>query len=226
VLRDAPRRSGDYRNEEWVVHGTAPATAHELARTRARGRYCISAILGAEEPDGPPRSAYKALGYRLVRTEPLMLHRLVRIPRVAAPARVTIERVRTPAMADRLAKAARSRQILHDELAAGSPIRQYVAIDEAGDLVGWGASIAAGDGARGDGATWCSSMYVEPAHRRRGIARAMLARMLRDDRSAGSTAAVLLATHAGAKLYPVVGYEQVGTLLLLTPPRRPKEDRR
>jgi hypothetical protein len=28
---------------------------------------------------------------------------------------------------------------------------------------------------------------------------------------------VLLATHTGAKLYPVVGYEQIGMLLLFTP---------
>lgn len=44
--------------------------------------------------------------------------------------------------------------------------------------------------------------------------------MLQDDHATGSTQAVLLASHTGAKLYPVVGYEQIGTLLLFTP-RRP-----
>ena len=126
-----------------------------------------------------------------------MIHRLRRIPRVTAPA--TIRRVRTEAMADRLAKAARSRQILPEHLAEDTPQRQYVAM--AGDaIVGWVGSIAVGD------ATWCQNMYVAPAYRRRGIARAMLCRLLRDDRAAGTVLAVLLASHTGAKLYASVGY--------------------
>jgi hypothetical protein len=44
--------------------------------------------------------------------------------------------------------------------------------------------------------------------------------MLRDDRAAGASAGVLLASHTGAKLYPSVGYEQIGTLLLFTPRKR------
>ena len=66
-------------------------------------------------------------------------------------------------------------------------------------------------------ATWCSDMYVMPEFRRRGIARAMMAQMLRDDRAHGSKLAVLTASHAGAKLYPIVGYKQIGTLMLYTP---------
>jgi predicted acetyltransferase len=63
-------------------------------------------------------------------------------------------------------------------------------------------------------------MYVQPAYRRRGIARAMLSRMLQDDQRGGANHAVLLASHTGAKLYPVVGYEQIGKLLLFTPKER------
>ena len=40
-----------------------------------------------------------------------------------------------------------------------------------------------------------------------------------DDREAGSQANVLLASHAGAKLYPMVGYEQIGELMLFVPRR-------
>ena len=66
-------------------------------------------------------------------------------------------------------------------------------------------------------------MYVVPSFRRRGIGRALLCRMLRDDRDGGAKMAVLLASHTGAKLYPVVGYEQIGTLLLFTPSKRGKK---
>jgi GNAT superfamily N-acetyltransferase len=84
-------------------------------------------------------------------------------------------------------------------------VRQYVAMDGQ-RIIGWVRSVEAG------GSRWCSNMHVVPAYRRRGIARAMMARMLKDDRQAGAEANVLTASHVGAKLYPVVGYEHLATL--------------
>jgi GNAT superfamily N-acetyltransferase len=122
--------------------------------------------------------------------------------------------VRTQEVADRLAKAARTRQALPEHLVPGSPLRQYVALD--GDtIVGWVRSIAVGRES-----TWVSNMYVLPKYRRRGVGRSMLVKMLRDDRAAGATMSVLTASHTGAMLYPVVGYELIGMLYLFTPPRR------
>ena len=211
VLRDAPRKRGHYRNEEWIAHDVPPEEVDRIARTHTRGRFAVCAIHGIDEPDEPLRLGFKALDYRLGTTEPLMIHRLRRIPRLDAP--VAIERVSTSEMADRLAKVARSRQILPEHLGNGSPLRAYVAlIDD--EPVGWVRSVVVGD------ATWCSNMHVVPACRRRGIARALLCRMLRDDRAGGAKSAVLLASHTGARLYPVVGYEQIGTLLLFTPRKR------
>jgi GNAT superfamily N-acetyltransferase len=118
-------------------------------------------------------------------------------------------------MADRLAKAARARQVLPAHLAAGddAPLRQYVAlIDD--QIVGWVRSITTPAG------TWCSNMFVARTWRRRGIGRAMLCRMLRDDRDHGAAAAVLTASHTGALLYPIVGYRPIATLFLYTPRKR------
>jgi predicted acetyltransferase len=67
------------------------------------------------------------------------------------------------------------------------------------------------------GATWCADMYVSPSHRRRGIGRALLSKMLQDDRARGSNCSVLTASHAGALLYPRVGYERIGTLFMFAP---------
>lgn len=211
VTRDAPRRHGDYRREEWISHGVAPAEVDRISRQHTRGRFALCAIHGIDEPDEPLRSGFKTLGYRLGTTEPLMLHPLRRIPSFDAPA--AIERVRTEDMAARLGKAMRKRPIPAEHLADDAPLRQYVALID-GNPVGWVQSIVVGD------ATWCSSMYVMPRFRRRGIARALLSKMLRDDRARGSKAAVLLASHTGAKLYPIVGYEHIGTLLLFTPTKR------
>ena len=48
----------------------------------------------------------------------------------------------------------------------------------------------------------------------------MLAKMLRDDRAAGVRQSVLLASKAGALLYPHVGYEQIATLFIFAPTKK------
>ena len=208
VVRDAPRKRGEYRREEWIAHGVTPEEIDETARKHTRGRFAVCAIYGVNESDQPLREGFKALNYRLGGTEPIMVHELKRIPRFDSS--VEILRVTTADLAERVNKAARSRQVLSEHLAKDSPLRQYVALVD-DKPVGWVRSIDV------EQATWCSDMYVMPEFRRRGIARAMMAQMLRDDRAHGSKLAVLTASHAGAKLYPIVGYKQIGTLMLYTP---------
>lgn len=206
VMRDAPRRSArDYRKEEWIAYDIDPARVDRVARQHTRGRFFIGAVHGADEPDEPLRSAYKRLGYRLLVTEPLFRHRLERIPRTPAP--VAIRRLRTRAMAEQFAKATRSRPIPPEHLGPSAPFRQYIAIDD-GQLVGWVRSVDAGS------STWCTDMLVQPSHRRRGIGASLLAKMLRDDRTRGASQSVLLSSHAGALLYPRLGYEHIGGLLM------------
>jgi GNAT superfamily N-acetyltransferase len=210
VVRDGPRKSGDYRGEEYIVHGVEAATVDALARKHTRGRFTVCALCANGEDGDALKADYKGIGYRLQGTEMMMVHALKRVPRFESPAK--IERVITQAVADELAKAARVRMILPEHFSDDSPLRQYVAkIDN--EIVGWVRSIHV------DEMAWCSSMYVEPGYRRRGIGKALLARMLKEDRERGATSAVLLASHTGAKLYPVVGYEQIGVLYVLKPKR-------
>lgn len=209
VMRDAPRRNPrDYRKEEFIAYGVEPAAVDRIARRHTRGRFFVGAVHGANEPDEPLRSAYKRLGYRLLTTEPMFHHRLKRIPRTSPPA--TVQRLRTRALAEQFAKATRTRLIPQEHLSASAPFRQYVAV-EGGEIVGWVRSVDAGK------STWCSNMYVRPSHRRRGIGASMLGKMLRDDRSRGATRSVLLSSHAGALLYPRVGYDQIGGMLIFAP---------
>jgi GNAT superfamily N-acetyltransferase len=210
VMRDGPRKSGDYRNEEYVARGVSPADMLETARANTRGRFKICAIRASDEPDAELRSGYKALGCRLMGTEAFMVHDLTVIDAVPEP--VEIGRLATVEQANQLAKAARRKQILPEHLTADPPpMRQYMAVD--GDKpVGWVGSVAV------CGAAWCTNMFVRPEYRRRGIATALMTQMLLDDREAGATANVLLASHAGAKLYPSVGYVQIGELLLYSAP--------
>jgi GNAT superfamily N-acetyltransferase len=211
LMRDAPRKNHrDYRKEEWIAHGVDAREVDALARQHTRGRYFVGALLAEGKPDEPTRSAYKALGYRLLLTEGFFVQRLQRIPRSPPP--VAIERVRTPGLAARLGKATRTRPIPDGLLGNGAPFRQYVAL--AGEeIVGRVRSVDAA------GATWCADMYVNASHRRRGIGKALLCRMLRDDRARGSRCSVLTASHTGALLYPHVGYERIGTLFVFAPAR-------
>ncbi len=211
VVRDAPRKRGNYRNEEWIGYDVAPKEIDRIARKHTRGRFAICALHGIDESDESLRSEFKELDYRLGTTEPLMVHNLRRILRCDPPAKIV--QVKTEDIANRLKKVARSRQILPEHLVEHPPMRAYVAMVDH-EIVGWVGSVVVGD------ATWCSNMFVLPAFRRRGIARAMLCRMLRDDRAASAKTAVLLASHTGARLYPVVGYKQIGTLLVFTPKKR------
>lgn len=211
VMRDAERKRGDYRNEEYVAYGRSPAVLDAVARLHTRGRYVINAIRAMDESEAPLRAGLKALGYRLMTTEPFMVHSLQHVEPFEGP--LPIARVTTQEEADRLHLVTRKKQILPAHLTAEpAPIRQYVALDGE-QPVGWAASIVAGD------ATWCSNVFVKEPYRRRGIARSLLTRILLDDREAGSRANVLLASHAGAKLYPVVGYEQIGELMMFIPSR-------
>ena len=138
VLRDAPRRRGNYRTEEWISCNLPPAAVDAAARTESRGRYVISAIHPAGSPDQPLRAGFKELDYRLNATEPLMAHPLRRIPRVPEPA--LIERVLTPELADRLHHATRGRQIRREDLHPDAPQRQYAAVVD-DTVVGWVGSI-------------------------------------------------------------------------------------
>ena len=167
-------------------------------------------MVGDGEPDEPTRSAYKGLGYRLLATEGFFVQRLTRIPKSPAP--VSIERVRTPELAVRLGKITRTRPIADSLLRDDAPFRQYVALDGE-DIVGRVRSVDA------VGATWCADMYVNPSYRRRGIGQALLCRMLRDDRARGSKSSVLTASHTGTLVYPRVGHERIGTLLMFVPKR-------
>lgn len=137
-----------------------------------------------------------------------MVHRLAKIPKLPEP--FGVERVMSQDLADRLKKATGRRQILAAHLAPDAPVRQYVALDGQ-KPVGWAKSIVVGD------ATWVQSMQVLREYRRRGIAKSILAKMLRDDRAHGARQSYLLASHTGALLYPNVGYEAIGELFLYTP---------
>ena len=212
VMHDDPVRGPEkQRNTEWVACGISPSEMDRIVGKHDFGRYALCYMRELDQPDGPVRREFREMGYRLGHTEPFFVHRLSKLPRPET--NCTIERVSNQELADKLAKAAGRKQILSHLISdANSPIRQYVAI-MGNELIAWVRSITVGD------STWCSNLYVAPAFRRRGVAKALMAKMLGEDKAHGFKASVLLASHTGAKLYPQLGYEQIGELFIYTPPR-------
>lgn len=205
-LHDAARRSGDYRTEEFVAYGLSAAELDAIVERESAGRNRLCVIRRPDESEEELRADFKNQGYRLNTTEPFMAHDLRKIEPVNEP--LPVVSVTTLEQASALAKAVGCRQMRPEYLTADPPpMRQYAVMD--GDTpVGWVASIPV------CGSAWCSNMLVQPAYRRRGIARALLTRMLKDDREAGAQWNVLLASHTGARLYPTVGYDTIGELFM------------
>ena len=171
VMRDTPRTRGDYRKEEYVTYGVDAADVVETVRRNTRGRFAVCAIRAAGESDASIRADYKRLGFRLIATEPFMAHDLSAIEAVPEP--LSVVRVEDKQQAQILAKAARKRQILLEHLTAEPPqMRQYMATN-GGTPIGWVGSVAA------CGCTWCSNLFVDPACRRRGVARLALSHAAR-----------------------------------------------
>lgn len=208
-MYDAPRKKPPYRREEWIVYQTPPATANRIIRNGFENGFAVCVFPSGEGSKDELKESWKGLGYRFHGTEQLFAHELEQIPSTKCDYRT--ERVTTQAVADELTAVHRHRQILPEHLAA-DPLnfRVWVAYDGE-EIVGWVRSGFA------DGSTWCSNMFVLPNYRRRGIGKALMAEMLQSDKALGSKAAVLLASRAGSMLYPLVGYELIGELLIFTP---------
>jgi GNAT superfamily N-acetyltransferase len=213
VMRDGQDARGrpkrDPRNTEVVVYGTGARESLRLMAGVIHPKHAVCAILGAGDSRDVLVADWKAAGYRLNRTEALMICDLPIPGAIAGPAEV--RRVIDLDDLNEVNRQSRARLMLPEHLKPGSPIRLYAASID-GRMVGNVRSIQTGEDR-----TWVAGMFVEEAFRRRGIARSLMTRMLADDHAIGAKTSVLLASVAGSKLYPVVGYRQIGSLLLFTP---------
>lgn len=211
VLRDGPRTSGEDRAREVLVSGLNPEEAVPHIRTAAEGkRYFACAIEPMDADLSGIAESYKALGYRLLRREPMMVRPCSDVEAIMGP--FPVDRVRDSQLAEKVNTAAGYRLILDEHLTRDdAPLRLYVARD--GDqIAGWVRSVKAGPGR-----AWVSSMMVRPEYRRRGVARSLMTQLLADDARLGFDNSVLLASGTGAKLYQSVGYRQIGLLQLFSP---------
>ena len=211
VMEDGPRRSGDSRNSEYVGLNLEPALMVDAVErdvaALSRGRkYALCAIYSDEEEMAAAELVFRERGYRLIIREPMFVHDGIPAP-LNGPSPVRL--LTDPEELRNLAKQCRRRPMDPRDLTNSTPkIRAFIAT-EGDDIMGWVKSIRCDDET-----TWVSDLFVRPEFRRRGLGTQLMTTMLVDDRNRGFYTSVLLASHAGAALYPGLGYRQIGTLLL------------
>ncbi|MDX2065249.1 MAG: GNAT family N-acetyltransferase [Fimbriimonadaceae bacterium] len=218
AMHDAPRtgRTG-YRKAELVNLAGEPAQVDREARQLARSlgpaakRWFLCAIR-TEADLSAVEQEYAALGYRLMAREAFFTYELGGSTEVGVDSASRVRPVVGESDVREFFRWAKLRVTARDlDAVAVGRIRRYVSLDGE-EVVGSVASVAAGEATR-----WVSALYVAESHRRQGRGSELMRRMLLDDAATGNTLSVLLASKTGARLYPQLGYRQIGTLLLYRP---------
>ena len=209
VMRDKGRTKGTERVQEILAYGLPPDEAVAEIRHYAPSKFFLCAIhdLGVDEVQIKER--FKSHGFRLHGREPMFVRNVNQPLESDQPWKV--RRVSTLFDAEAIRKVA-GRQVLDEDIHDGdAKLRLYGCFDD-DEPIGWVRSIRT----HGD-AAWVSNLHVVEPYRRRGVGSALMATMLQEDRKYGVQWSVLLASGAGAKLYPSLGYQQIGLLQMFSP---------
>jgi len=209
MMRDIDKRKNP-RKSEVVSFQTPLSEAVKIGRESSPDRrWFLCAIAKLEEEEALYQEG-KGLGLHLMSREGLFACMPPSAPRFEGP----VERLSGKEHAERIAKAMKGK-LLDPSMAEidDAPIRAYVAWDQTNAERPAGAvqSVRVGKN------SWVSGLYVLQEHRGKGLGRALMSAMLHDDARLGIEWSVLLASSAGARLYPHLGYERLGTLLLFNP---------
>ena len=216
VLRDTVPKPGKARREEIFAYGAPPAEVVRALHDYApRGKYALEPFLAPDEDGAGAKAVYKSLGFRLSHSEPLYVRPLVNrnpvtstwhIRRVASVEEARLVCVRVYGKV--------SRKVRPEDLTTPTPAIRMYWVDVDGEAVAAARSLMPQRAA-----TWMHDVMTIPEFRRRGIATALLRHVLADDARLGSEHTVLLASQAGSKLYPHVGYHQCALLQVYNPVR-------
>jgi GNAT superfamily N-acetyltransferase len=214
IMRDVNAKPGKARTEELFTWGVSPDEAVRAVKDYApRGRYALLPYVKPNDDFDAVRSAYKALGYRALSTETLFVCPLAnRKPVISA---WESHRVKDMDEMKRVSKEVfgrATRKLRPQDLTDARPVMRMYYAEAEGRAVSVARSVMPRRGV-----TWMHDVRTVQSHRRRGIATALLRQVLDDDAALGSKHSVLLASTAGAYLYPLLGYQLRAILQLYAP---------
>lgn len=204
IVRDSNAKPGKARAEEIIAWGVSPTDTMRAVKEYAPpAKHLLEPLIKLDDDVDAIRSAYKALGYRAMSYETLFvcplrdrkpipsewaIHRITNMDEMR---RVTIEVL------------GRSRRKLRPcDFTDPHPVMRMYYAEVDGRVVAVARSLMPRRGV-----TWLHGVHTIELFRRRGIATALINQVLADDAALGSRHSALLASQAGAKLYPLLGYK-------------------
>ncbi len=193
--------------DDFFMHAIAPEAA--LVAVRAYNPLPQHYLLVIDD-QLDTLAAYTAAGYRLAFSEYLMARPLTDLPPLESS--VPVQRVCDAAEAVQVnaADAEAEPWVRPGNLAAPN-LRHYYLAQE-------GVIAARARSWQPDPVcSYVTHVLTHPAYRRRGLARAIMLRLLHDDAAQGVTNSVLVASEEGDLLYRSLGYTRLATLLVLEP---------
>lgn len=210
IMRDVRHERPNARNQELIFGNEAVENAARILAEYNAPKHKLCWIVSPDISDDEACAQVKALGYRLMAREGFFT--FDNSDPLPAPTTDYVRRVISEDEHKVLAKANRIKPLPKVWVLGEKPKLRRFAIDHDELPVGWVSSVDTGEDC-----TWVSALWVNPEHRGKGYGFSLMAKMLADDRELGYRHSVLLASYAGARLYPHLGYKRIATLYLATP---------
>jgi GNAT superfamily N-acetyltransferase len=197
--------------DDFFIQGIAPDAA--LAAVQAYDPLPHHYLLVVDDqPD--TLAAYTAAGYRPAFSEYLMARSLDDLPPLDPS--VPVQRVRDDAEAAHVNAAdAEAEPWVRPGNREAPNIRHYYTMQDG--VV----AARARSWQLGRACSYVTHVFTHPAYRRRGLARAVMLRLLHDDAAQGIATSLLVASEEGDLLYRSMGYARLATLLVLEPEPMP-----
>lgn len=205
IMSDGPGRKRPPRKTEIATTGLDPSQVIATIRELQIGWHFLCHVHELGVDAGELRSAYKDQGYRSLGSEGLFVHDLKHIPIFSSDPAPKIVRDQQEANSIPRIAAQPNRVIPNTRL--------HICWDEQTDY-GWVTSIPV------ESSSWVSGLYVHARFRNRGFGRSLMSALLQSDRENGIKQSVLLASAAGERLYPHLGYQKLGVLQMFCPVKR------
>jgi GNAT superfamily N-acetyltransferase len=216
IVRDANAKPGKARAEEIIAWGVSPTDTMRAVKDYAPpDKYLLEPLIKLDDDIDAINGEYKSLGYKAMSTETLFVCPLR--DRKAIPSKWAIHRV---ANMDEMRRVTTEvlgrarRKLRPQDLTDVRPVMRMYYAQVDGRAVAVARSLMPRRGV-----SWMHGVHTVEAYRRQGIATALINQVLADDAVLGSKHSALLATPAGAKLYPLLGFQSRAVLQLYAPTR-------
>jgi hypothetical protein len=210
IMRDAPRKKE--RKIEVVSWKLSAVETIKSITSQGLPWHFVCHLHRNDEDFQGIREQYKRLGYRPLSTEWMFVHDLKAIPEFSAtPEPRIVSNSEVLSVIPQLAQ----KPIKMPPLIPGEvePPRLYCVWDDGGAKGRVTSFPYQGD-------TWVSDLHVNREDRGKGYGRALMSKMLQDDKANGVGTSILLASSDGARLYPHLGYRKIATLQVFCPAKR------